>query len=182
MGHRISKVYTRTGDDGTTGLSDTSRVKKNHPRIVAMGYIDELNCCLGILLTEENIPKQIANALTTIQHQLFDLGAELSIPGAEKINQQQVTDIENLLDNLNSKLPPLKEFILPGGSKPSALCHCARAVCRRAESSMVALLDSEPLNPISLRYINRLSDLLFVFCRILNLEKDVAEVYWKNQC
>jgi cob(I)alamin adenosyltransferase len=179
MGNRLSKIYTRTGDDGTTGLSDGSRVPKNSLRIVAIGDVDELNSQIGVLLTEA-LPDSIRNCLIDVQHRLFDLGGELSIPGHTCIAESHVTALEVFLDGLNASLPPLKEFILPGGSPAAALCHVARAVARRAERSMVALSGEASVSQASLQYINRLSDLLFVVCRTLNRHAGRDDVFWQS--
>jgi cob(I)alamin adenosyltransferase len=179
MGNRLSKIYTRTGDAGTTGLGDGSRVAKDSLRIAAIGTVDELNSAIGVLLTE-NLATAVRDCLTDIQHDLFDLGGELSIPGHASIGDAQVSRLERLLDGFNGELPPLKEFILPGGSRASAFCHVARTVCRRAERGVVSLAASEPLSPALQRYLNRLSDLLFVLCRVLNRDAGVTDVYWRR--
>lgn len=178
MGHRLSKIYTRTGDNGTTGLGDGSRVKKTHVRVEAMGAVDELNSLLGLLLTEE-IPEDLRPPLTVIQHDLFDLGGEISIPGSRIIGAAKITELENVLDRLNADLAPLKEFILPGGTRAAATCHVARAVCRRAERRLHELSDTESINDNSLKYLNRLSDLLFVMCRVLNARQCRPDVLWQ---
>ena len=180
MGNRLSKIYTRTGDDGTTGMGDGSRVAKDSLRVHAMGDVDELNSVLGILLTEP-LRASIHAALKAIQHDLFNLGGELCMPGYVMIKPERVTDLENILDELNDTLTPLKEFILPGGSRAAAYCHLARTVCRRAERTMHSLNNSEKITEISLQYINRLSDLLFVLCRILNKDAGVSDVLWNNE-
>lgn len=179
MGHRLSKIYTRTGDTGTTGLGDGSRVPKDSARIEAIGNVDELNSALGVLLSE-SVPEDVENLLTQIQHELFDLGGELSIPGHVAIGEQHVTRLESNLDTFNADLPPLKEFILPGGSRAAALAHVARTICRRAERSLVALGQTEQLPAIPQRYLNRLSDLLFVLCRVLNRHANRDDVYWQK--
>jgi len=179
MGHRLSKIYTRTGDGGTTGLGDGSRVAKTSHRIEAIGEVDELNSALGVLLAEP-LDERVRSLLTGIQHDLFDLGGELSIPGYTAIRDDHVTALEAALDALNADLPPLKEFILPGGSRAAALCHVARTVCRRAERRTVAVTPTDPISPLCQRYLNRLSDLLFVLCRILNRHAGVADVYWRK--
>ena len=179
MGHRLSKIYTRTGDDGSTGLGDGSRVAKSHPRLAACGDIDELNSAIGLLLSEP-LPRAVTDPLTEIQHQLFDLGGELSIPGHALITTAQVRDLEEVLDRLNDPLPPLKEFVLPGGCRAAALCHLARAVCRRAERRTVTLSDGGAVSEHALRYLNRLSDLLFVMARHLNRAADHDEVLWRR--
>lgn len=178
MGHRLSKIYTRTGDGGTTGLGDGSRVDKDAPRIEAFGDIDELNAVIGLLLSE-TLPPQIANFLTHIQHSLFDIGGELAVPGSEVITAADVTSLEKNLDELNTDLLPLKEFILPGGSKAAAFCHMARTVCRRAERSIYTLSKTETVSMVTRQYINRLSDYLFVAARAINRAADVDDVLWK---
>ena len=179
MANRLSKIYTRTGDAGTTGLGDGTRVAKDSMRIVAMGDVDELNSILGILQTMP-LGANIHKVLEGIQHDLFDMGGEICMPGYAMIKAERVTALETQLDAWNDTLPPLKEFILPGGDLASAYCHLARTVCRRAERSMTTLNSHEKLTEISLQYINRLSDLLFVLCRILNKESGVADVLWQN--
>ena len=181
MGHRLSKIYTRTGDDGTTGLGTGDRVNKDHPRIEACGTVDELNSAVGILLADRELPTPIANHLTSIQHRLFDLGGELCIPGSNVINEESVTQLESILDEYNANLPPLKEFILPGGSPAAAACHMARAICRRAERRVLTLAHDEQINPHSLKYLNRLSDLLFVLARALNYGTGHPETLWLSQ-
>jgi len=178
MGHRLSKIYTRTGDDGTTGLGDGSRVKKTDRRIEAIGAVDELNSLIGLLLARE-LPDGIHNALTDIQHDLFDLGGELSIPGRSTFTEQLVIRLETILDKFNADLPPLKEFILPGGSEASAVCHMARSVCRRAERRVIHLGEEEKLNTAATKYLNRLSDLLFVLARALNVHAGHHDVLWQ---
>lgn len=180
MGNRLSKIYTRTGDQGTTGLGDGSRVAKDDLRVQAMGDVDELNAVIGILLTEP-IAEDVRVSLTRIQHDLFDMGGELCMPGYTLMKAERVTDLENTLDGWNENLSPLKEFILPGGSRAAAYCHLARTVCRRAERIMHTLHAQAPLTEVSLQYINRLSDLLFVLCRTLNQQAGVSDVLWNNQ-
>jgi cob(I)alamin adenosyltransferase len=177
MGYRLSKIYTRTGDDGTTGLGDGSRVKKTDRRIEAIGTVDELNSLLGLLLTHQ-MSDEIRASLTDIQHELFDLGGELSIPGRSAIAAPQVKRLETMLDEFNADLPPLKEFILPGGSEASAVCHLARSVCRRAERRVVHLGQEEKINTAATQYLNRLSDLLFVLARVLNVHAGRTDVLW----
>jgi len=177
MGHRLSRIYTRTGDDGTTGLGDGTRVPKNHPRVEAYGTVDELSSVIGLLLCE-SIPDEIRRTLIGIQHKLLDLGGELSVPGRQIIRDVDVSDLEELLDRLNAELPPLKEFILPGGSRAAALCHCARTVCRRAERRVYSLSLAETIPAPTLKYLNRLSDLLFVMARHLNRVADVPDTLW----
>lgn len=178
MGHRLSKITTRTGDDGTTGLGDGSRVKKTCARIEAIGAVDELNSAIGVLLVHD-IPQNIRSTLTDIQHNLFDLGGELSIPGRIVITDEQVGRLETFLEGLNTDLPPLKEFILPGGSPAAAICHLARTVCRRAERCVIQLGEIETINSATIRYLNRLSDLLFVAARALNRHAGHTDVLWK---
>ena len=178
MGFRLSKIYTRTGDDGTTGLGDGLRVAKHSARIEALGAVDELNSQVGVLLTEPGLDDVIQALLTRIQHELFELGGELAIPNTARLVPEMATRLEQELDALNETLPPLKEFILPGGSRAAAQCHVARAVCRRAERRLAALAQLEPVSPAALIYLNRLSDLLFVLCRALNRALGVADVLW----
>jgi cob(I)alamin adenosyltransferase len=180
MGNRLSKIYTRTGDKGTTGLGDGSRVDKDHPRIEAIGSIDELNSLIGQLLVHE-LPETVQSVLTTVQHRLFDLGGELCLPGQQVITAGQVAFLEAVLDELNSGLAPLQEFILPGGCPAAAACHQARAVCRRAERRVHSLGKAEAVNEVTLQYLNRLSDLLFVMARYLNKEAGIADVYWQHE-
>ncbi len=178
MGHRLSKIYTRTGDDGTTGLGDGTRVPKDSARVEAYGTVDELNSVLGLLLCESP-GNEVHTELTRIQHTLFDLGGELCIPGRCVLTETQVTELENLLDRLNADLAPLKEFILPGGTRAAALCHLARTVCRRAERRVYTLSRSEAVSPTSLKYLNRLSDLLFVMARAMNRASGTPDVLWQ---
>lgn len=179
MGHRLSKIYTRTGDGGETGLGDGSRTRKDSPRVAVLGEIDELNSAIGVLLAESP-PDRIREAIEGIQHDLFDLGGDLSIPGRSSMSDAQVKRLEALLDDLNSALPPLKEFILPGGTRAASLAHLARAVCRRAERSLVALARSEKVGDVARMYLNRLSDLLFVIGRVLNREGGRSDVLWQQ--
>jgi len=178
MGYRLSKIYTRTGDDGSTGLGDGSRVPKDHPRIEACGAVDELNSVLGLLLTEPLSP-ELRGPLTQIQHALFDLGGELSVPGRTIIQDADITGLERLLDQLNAGLEPLEDFILPGGTRAAAFCHQARTVCRRAERRVYSLSQQEAVQAASLRYLNRLSDLLFVMARTMNRSSGMPDVIWK---
>lgn len=180
MANRLSKIYTRTGDTGTTGLGDGSRVAKNHLRVEAMGDVDELNAVIGLLLTEP-VPQEIHNCLTAVQHDLFNIGGELCMPDYVMIKAERITELENILDRFNDTLNPLKEFILPGGSRAAAYCHLARTVCRRAERTMHSLNAQEKITVNSLQYINRLSDLLFVLCRVLNQVAGVPDVLWENK-
>jgi cob(I)alamin adenosyltransferase len=179
MGNRLTKIYTRTGDDGTTGMGDGSRVKKDSPRMEAIGTVDELNSTLGVLLTYD-LPDTIRAFLITIQHDLFDLGGELSIPGHTIIGPKYTRFLELSLDELNNTLTPLKEFILPGGSRAAAACHHARTVCRRAERRAVTLAGSEEINKEIPVYLNRLSDLLFVTARALARMDGGTEVLWQK--
>ncbi|MFN7835147.1 MAG: cob(I)yrinic acid a,c-diamide adenosyltransferase [Burkholderiaceae bacterium] len=172
MGLRLSKITTRTGDDGTTGLGDGTRVAKTALRVHAMGDVDELNSTLGLLLCE-TLPGDVTEALIGIQHDLFDLGGTLCIPGFDSLTAAQVARLDGWLAQYNGHLPPLAEFILPGGSRPAALAHVARTVCRRAERSVVALAAAESVPPTVQNYLNRLSDLLFVLARVLNNGNDV---------
>ncbi len=178
MGHRLSKIYTRTGDTGETGLGDGSRVPKDSQRVHALGEIDELNSVLGLLLTEE-LPADVRAALEGIQHDLFDLGGEVCIPGHTSISEAQVTRMEALLDDYNRDLPPLKEFILPGGTRAASLAHLARTVCRRAERALVSLARAEPVGTAARKYLNRLSDLLFVLSRVLNRAGGGSDLLWQ---
>ncbi len=180
MGNRLSKIYTRTGDSGTTGLGDGSRVDKDSLRVDAMGDVDELNAVIGILLTEK-LDSQVAGVLTRIQHDLFDLGGEICIPGHSMVKAERITMLENTLDEWNDQLEPLKEFILPGGTRAAAYCHLARTVCRRAERQLTRLSRDETVTDVSRQYLNRLSDLLFVLCRILNKQAGVPDVLWRNE-
>lgn len=180
MGNRLSKIYTRTGDDGTTGLGDGSRVAKDAPRVDAYGTIDEANSCIGLLL-QAPMPDDVRELLIHIQHQLFDLGGELCIPGSEAIFDADVEALEHRLDHYNEGLPFLKEFILPGGGEASARCHIARTVVRRAERATVALARSEEIRPQPRRYLNRLSDLLFVLARVLAHASGHDEVMWNHE-
>ena len=178
MGNRLSKIYTRTGDDGSTGLGDGTRVAKDSLRVEAYGTTDELNSVLGLLLSCE-IPESVAAALTDIQHDLFDLGGELCIPGHKVLKPERVEALETVLDELNAPLEPLKDFILPGGSQAAAFCHLARTVCRRAERVSVALSAEDPQGTaLGLRYLNRLSDLLFAMARVVNARAAIDEPEW----
>jgi cob(I)alamin adenosyltransferase len=179
MGHRLSKIYTRTGDGGETGLGDGARTRKDSPRVVALGEIDELNSAIGVLLAEA-IPEKTRSVLENIQHDLFDLGGDVSIPGRATMTEGQVQRLETLLDEFNSALPRLKEFILPGGTRAAGLAHLARAVCRRAERSLVALSQAEKIADPARVYLNRLSDLLFVLARVLNREGGRGDVLWQQ--
>ena len=180
MGNRLSKIYTKTGDDGTTGLGDGTRVAKDSARVAAYGTVDELNSSLGIVLAQE-IPAPIREALTQIQHDLFDLGGELCIPGMAMVHEADVERLEQTLDGFNADLPALKDFILPGGGMAAACCHLARTVCRRAEREVVTLSRSETVRPEAVRYLNRLSDLLFVLSRVLARASGHGEVLWQHE-
>lgn len=179
MGHRLTQIATRTGDDGSTGLGDGSRTGKDSLRVAAMGDVDELNSTLGLLLTEP-MPASMQAELRDIQHDLFDLGGELCIPGFENMAESQVIRLDGLLANYNATLPRLQEFILPGGSRAAALAHVARTVCRRAERAIVALGHAETVRPICRQYVNRLSDLLFVLARVLNRHGGGSDVLWEK--
>ncbi len=179
MGHRLTKIYTRTGDSGTTGLGDGSRVPKDSARIEALGAVDEANSAIGVLLTEP-LADEIRRELVEVQHDLFDLGGELSIPGYTSIQPQQVTRLEQILDRHNESLEPLKDFILPGGSRAAALCHVARTVCRRAERRVTTLAATEQVSPAAIQYLNRLSDLLFVLARAINRADGCSDVLWRK--
>ena len=181
MGYRLSKIYTRTGDDGTTGLGDGSRVAKTHARIEAYGTVDEANSAIGVILAVPNLPAGVSDALTQIQHELFDLGGELAVPGYRAIQDSHIDQLEQCLDRFNEPLPPLKEFILPGGGPAAAACHVARAIARRAERNAWALAQSEDVAPQVTRYLNRLSDLLFVVARVLARHENGQEVLWKRK-
>lgn len=176
---RLSKIYTRTGDKGTTGLATGERVAKTHPRVVAMGDIDELNSCIG-LLRSQALPEGIDAILAVIQHRLFDIGGELAMPGHAFAQDAWVKRLEQQLDNLNAELPELAEFILPAGSAATAHCHLARSVCRRAERALLCLADAEAVNSAALKYLNRLSDLLFVMARVIARADGGQEVYWQK--
>jgi len=177
MGNRLSRIYTRTGDDGTTGLGDGTRTPKTDPRVEAMGDVDETNAAIGMLLAEE-LPARARQCLVDAQHDLFDLGGELSIPGHSLLRPSAVQALERTLDEFNGELPPLKEFILPGGCRAAALAHHARTVCRRAERRVVALAAVAEVSPAVTGYLNRLSDLLFVLARWLNRAAGVGDVLW----
>jgi len=179
MGNRLSKIATRTGDDGTTGLGDGRRVRKDSARIAAIGDVDELNSNLGVLLCQ-TLPQDVRAALLAIQHDLFDLGGELCIPGHTMITERHLAQLDGWLAEYNAALPPLKEFILPGGSRAASLAHVCRTVCRRAERAIVALGEQEALNAAPRQYVNRLSDLLFVLARVLNRADGGTDVLWQH--
>jgi len=180
MGNRLSKIYTRTGDDGTTGLGDGSRVAKDDPRVEAYGTVDELNSAVGVLLAVPNLPEAVVACLTEVQHELFDLGGELCIPGHRVIQAEHVTRLEEALDGFNDALPALKEFILPGGGPGAAACHLARAIARRAERRVWTLAKSDTVASEVPQYLNRLSDLLFVLARVIARHERGAEVLWRH--
>jgi len=180
MANRLSKIYTRTGDDGTTGLGDGTRVQKDSLRVEAMGDVDELNSVIGLMLTE-TVPDILMDLLTQVQHDLFNLGGEICIPDYVILQQANIDNLEEAIDTLNDDLAPLKEFILPGGTKATSFCHLARTVCRRAERKLITLARDEKVTDISLKYLNRLSDLLFVLCRVINKEAGVSDVLWNNK-
>jgi cob(I)alamin adenosyltransferase len=179
MGHRLSKISTRTGDRGETGLGDGSRVPKDHLRVEAIGSVDELNSVLGIVISASP-PDTVQPTLLGIQHKLFDLGGELSIPGHSMLKADDVAQLETQLEELNAELPMLKEFILPGGSAAASHCHHARTVCRRAERRLVALTAEDSVSPLCLQYLNRLSDLLFVLARVLNRIEHHDDILWQR--
>ena len=180
MGNRLSKIYTRTGDGGSTGLGDGSRVGKDSLRVTAYGTVDEANSTIGLILASE-VADDVRVLLTAVQHQLFDLGGELCIPGHAAISDEDVTRLEQHLDRFNADLPVLREFILPGGGEAAARCHIARTVVRRAEREAVALSRLEAVRPEAVRYLNRLSDLLFVLARVLARDSGHGEVVWNHE-
>ncbi len=181
MGNRLSKIYTRTGDDGSTGLGDGTRISKDSLRVAAYGTVDELNSVLGMVLACSDVLQELTEPLQRIQHTLFDLGGELCIPGMALIEDPDIAWLEETIDRYNTTLPALKEFILPGGSMAAATCHLARTVCRRAERELVALHRVDPVRPQTLRYLNRLADLLFVLARVLARQQGHGEVLWQHQ-
>jgi len=180
MGNRLSQIATRTGDAGTTGLGDNQRVSKNNLRVHAMGDVDELNSHIGVLLCEP-VPPAIRPLLVEVQHQLFNLGGELSIPGYELLKTQAVIDLDQALERFNAQLPKLQEFILPAGTRAASLAHVCRTAARRAERSVVALGDAESVNEAPRHYLNRLSDLMFVLARVLNRVDGGDDVYWRSE-
>jgi cob(I)alamin adenosyltransferase len=180
MANRLTVIATRAGDDGTTGLGDGSRVAKDSARIAALGDVDELNSALGLVLAEPLLDAQVAADLREAQHELFDMGAELCIPGYAKLDDGHVSRLDARLAHYNGTLPALREFILPGGARPAALLHMARTICRRAERAVVALQRMETVNPPVVQYLNRLSDLLFVMARVVNRAMGDGDVYWRN--
>ena len=187
MGHRLSKIYTRTGDDGTTGLGDGSRIEKDSIRVEAYGTVDELNSCIGMVISQlsselmTNSNHLLNEWLSEIQHDLFDLGGELCIPGHIALTNTPIDTLENQIDTMNADLPMLKEFILPGGNQPAATCHLARTICRRAERNVHTLSRTEKINPLGLQYLNRLSDWLFVTARIIARLDNGTEVLWNRK-
>jgi cob(I)alamin adenosyltransferase len=178
MGNRLTKIYTRTGDDGSTGLGDGARVPKDSLRVEAYGAVDEANSAIGVVLAVATLPAAIRECLTEVQHDLFDVGGELCIPGHRVITPAHILRLETQLDGFNEALPPLKDFILPGGGPAAAACHLARAVCRRAERRCWSLARSEEIAPETLKYLNRLSDLLFVLARVLARHERGSEILW----
>ncbi|MGA8149205.1 MAG: cob(I)yrinic acid a,c-diamide adenosyltransferase [Gallionellaceae bacterium] len=180
MANRLSKITTRTGDDGTTGLADGSRVAKDSPRIAAIGSVDELNSHLGMLLAEQ-LPPDLRELLLQVQNQLFDLGGALALPERHIFPETHVTQMDTAIAHYNTGLPPLKEFVLPGGTRSAALCHVARSMARRAERDLVALAHSETVPQAGLPYLNRLSDLLFILCRVLNRAAEQEETMWARK-
>ena len=179
MGNRLSKIYTRTGDDGSTGLGDGSRVSKDSARVTAYGTVDEANSAIGMILAGD-IPEPVRQVLVTVQHQLFDLGGELCIPGHAAVTQADIAKLEQQLDGFNADLPPLKDFIRPGGGVAAAHCHLARTICRRAERETVTLSRLDAVRPEAIGYLNRLSDLLFVIARVLARASGHGEVLWNH--
>lgn len=181
MGHRLSRIYTRTGDDGTTGLANGERIFKHDPRVIAFGCVDETNSAIGLVLAEPIADRAVGACLRRVQSELFELGAELSAPEYVSIGDADVTRLETDLDALNARLPPLKEFILPGGNRAAAACHLARTICRRAERAAWALNQQSALRPALMKYLNRLSDLLFVAARSLAREDGGQEILWDKR-
>jgi cob(I)alamin adenosyltransferase len=181
MGNRLSKIYTRTGDDGSTGLGDGARVAKESLRVEAYGSVDETNSAVGLVLAIPTLPEAVRSCLTEVQHDLFDLGGELCIPGHRMIAPEYVERLERELDAFNDPLPALKDFILPGGGPGAAACHMARAICRRAERRCWSLARVESIAPDALKYLNRLSDLLFVIARVLARAESGSEVLWRHR-
>lgn len=180
MGNRLSKIYTRTGDDGSTGLGDGSRVAKDSLRVEAFGCVDELNSAIGLTIAADPGP-EYAELLTSIQHELFELGGELCIPGSSRIDDRDIARLEQRLDALNANLPALKEFILPGGGLAASHCHLARTIGRRAERATVSLAGAETVRPQLVKYLNRLSDLLFVLARVLARSSGHGETLWNHE-
>jgi len=181
MGNRLSRIYTRTGDDGTTGLGDGSRTPKDSARVEAYGTVDELNSAIGLLLAVPGLPPEVETCLTEVQHELFDMGGELCIPSHHVITAEHVARLEQSLDAFNDQLPPLKEFILPGGGLAAAACHLARTIARRAERRVWTLAKTESVSAEVAKYLNRLSDLLFVLARALARHERGTEVLWRHE-
>jgi len=181
MGNRLSKIYTRTGDEGTTGLGDGSRVPKDAPRVEAYGTVDEANSAIGVILGGGTVPEAVRSCLTEVQHDLFELGGELCIPGHSAITQDFIDRLERDLDGFNADLPRLQEFILPGGGPAAAACHLARTIVRRAERRVFTLSEKEDVRPEVMRYLNRLSDLLFVVARVVARAENGTEVLWNRE-
>lgn len=181
MGNRLSKIYTRTGDKGTTGLGDGSRVDKDSIRVEAYGTTDELNAIVGMILSEPVVPEALQLQLSEIQHDLFDIGAELCVPGHKVITESFVERLEQQIDSMNANLPFLKEFILPAGNRAATSCHLARTICRRAERRVLTLSKQEDINPWGLKYLNRLSDYLFVASRVLARADGSEEIMWNRK-
>ena len=181
MGNRLSKIYTRTGDDGTTGLGDGSRTPKDSARVEAYGTVDEANSAIGLVLAYDAVPDDVRSCLTEAQHDLFELGGELCIPGHSAVTQAFIDRLESDLDKLNEDLPRLKAFILPGGGHAAAACHLARTIARRAERRVFTLSQTEDVRPEAIRYLNRLSDLLFVIARVLARAENGQEVLWNRE-
>jgi cob(I)alamin adenosyltransferase len=179
MGNRLSKIYTKTGDDGSTGLGDGTRVSKDSARVIAYGTVDEANSAIGLILACD-IPESVRKILVSVQHHMFDLGGELCIPGHKAIFDADIEHLEKTLDGFNADLPPLKDFILPGGDLAAAHCHLARTICRRAEREVVTLSHHDAVRPEAIRYLNRLSDLLFVIARVLARAGGHGEVLWNH--
>ena len=180
MGHRLSKLYTRTGDDGTSGLSGGTRVPKNHERMNAMGSVDELNSVVGLLVCKLD-DNELETMLTAIQHDLFNIGGEISMPGHSFIKEDKIEGLEQRIDGFNELVEPLKDFILPGGTEAASVCHMARSIARRAERDVITLHYSEPVCDTTRQYLNRLSDLLFVVARVINLRMGQQDVLWKKE-
>ena len=180
MGNRLSKIYTRTGDDGSTGLGDGSRVSKDSARVTAYGTVDEANSAIGLVLAAE-LPPEVREVLVSVQHHMFDLGGKLCIPGHAAVFDADIEGLEKTLDAFNADLPPLKDFILPGGGLAAAHCHLARTICRRAEREVVTLSHHDAVRPEAIRYLNRLSDLLFVLARVLARSSGHGEVLWNHE-
>lgn len=180
MGNRLSNIYTRTGDDGTTGLGDGSRTSKDSARVEAYGTVDEANSAIGMVLAADAVPDDVRRCLTDVQHDLFELGGELCIPGHSAITDAFIDRLENELDSFNSDLPRLKEFILPGGGQAAAACHLARTIVRRAERRAYTLANVEDVRPEVVKYLNRLSDLLFVVARVIARAESGTEVLWNR--